>query len=186
MTKKEYVPRLKKYYMETIIPEMMKKFNFENQMQVPKLEKVVINIGVSEARENIKALDMAVVELGAITGQKPQIRKTKKSISNFKIRKDMPIAAKVTLRRDNMYEFTDKLISITIPRMRDFRGLELKGFDMHGNYNLGLKDQYIFPEIDVDKSDKPRGMNITFVTSTKNIAESMEFLKLIGIPFKKQ
>jgi large subunit ribosomal protein L5 len=181
---KTYIPRLKKYYDETIVPEMMKKFGYKNSMQVPKLVKIVINIGVSEARENIKVLDIASAELMAITGQKTQVRRAKKSVSNFKLRKNMPIGLKVTLRRERMYEFLDRLISVALPRMRDFHGLD-PAFDKHGNYNMGLKEQYIFPEIEVDKSDKARGMNITFVTSLMKVDESKELLVLLGMPFKK-
>ncbi|MFN3966788.1 MAG: 50S ribosomal protein L5, partial [Endomicrobiia bacterium] len=153
------MPRLKEHYTKKVIPEMMKKFNLKNPFQVPKLVKIVINVGLSEAKENIKVLDIATNEIAAITGQRPQIRRAKKAISNFKIRKGMPIGLKVTLRGYRMYEFLDRLISIAIPRIRDFQGLSPKGFDGRGNYNLGLTEQYIFPEVDIDKSDKARGMN---------------------------
>ncbi|OGS20379.1 MAG: 50S ribosomal protein L5 [Elusimicrobia bacterium RIFOXYA2_FULL_39_19] len=185
MNEKKYIPRLKKDYEERIIAEVMTKKGLKNKLQVPKIEKVVINIGLSEARENVKIVDVAGLELGKIVGQKPQIKRAKKSISNFKIRKGMPIGIKVTLRNDKMYEFLDRFISCSIPRIRDFRGLENKGFDGNGNYNLGLKEQYIFPEIEIDKSDKARGMNITFVTTAKKDDESKELLTLFGMPFRK-
>ena len=182
----KYEPRLKKNYLEKVIPGMMQKHGFKNCLQVPRIEKIVINIGLSEARENVKIVDLAIAELATITGQKPQIRRAKKSISNFKLRKGMPVGTRVTLRGDKMYEFIDRFITVSIPRIRDFHGLELKGFDGQGNYNLGLKEQYIFPEIEIDKSDKARGMNITFVTTAKNDDESKSLLILLGMPFKKQ
>jgi large subunit ribosomal protein L5 len=154
-------PRLKEFYKNNVIGELQKKFSFQNIHQVPRLEKIVINIGVSEAKDNIKVLDIAIAELTAITGQKPLICRAKHSVSNFKIRQNMPIGVKVTLRASIMYEFLDRLINIAIPRIRDFRGIEARGFDGRGNFNLGLTEQYIFPEVSVEKSDKPRGMNIT-------------------------
>uniref|UniRef100_A0A7C5YXZ0 Large ribosomal subunit protein uL5 n=1 Tax=candidate division CPR3 bacterium TaxID=2268181 RepID=A0A7C5YXZ0_UNCC3 len=182
----KYVPRLKEYYVKKVVPEMMKRFNLKNPFQVPKLVKIVINVGLSEAKENIKVIDIATNEIAAITGQRSQIRRAKKSISNFKIRKGMPIGLRVTLRGYRMYEFLDRLISIAIPRIRDFQGLSLKGFDGKGNYNLGLTEQYIFPEIDVDKSDKARGMNISFVTDAKEDTKAKELLTLMGMPFKEK
>lgn len=186
-------PRLKTLYAEKIVPAMIESLGVTNRFQVPRLVKVVVNIGVTEAKENIQALDMAKEDLGNITGQLPQIRRAKKSISNFKLREGMPIGVRVTLRGDIMYEFVDRLISIALPRLRDFRGLEPKGFDGSGNYNLGLKEQHIFPEVNVEKSAKLRGMNITFVTSTSGMhwvkdkdAVGMELLLRMGMPFKKK
>jgi len=182
----KYVPRLKEHYIKKVIPEMMKRFNLKNPFQVPKLVKIVINVGLSEAKENIKVIDIATNEIAAITGQRPQIRRAKKSISNFKIRKGMPIGLRVTLRGYRMYEFLDRLISIAIPRIRDFQGLSPKGFDGKGNYNLGLTEQYIFPEVDIDKSDKARGMNISIVTDAKEDIKAKELLSLMGMPFKEK
>ncbi|MFH1368587.1 MAG: 50S ribosomal protein L5 [Elusimicrobiota bacterium] len=183
---KQSTPRLKEFYQKQIIPEMMEKFKFKNVNEVPRVKKIVINIGLSEAKENIKVVDTATAELSAITGQKPQICRAKKAISNFKIRKGMPIGVKVTLRREYMYEFFDRLVNVSIPRIRDFRGLEPKAFDGRGSYNLGLTEQYIFPEINVEKSDKPRGMNITIVTTAKNDEHSLALLSAMGMPFKKR
>ena len=181
----EYIPRLKELYKKKIINEMMNRFGYKNYLQVPKLEKIAINIGLKEAKDDIKVVDIATAELASITGQKPQIRRAKQSISNFKLRKGVPIGLKVTLRDSIMYEFFDRLISCSIPRIRDFRGLNTKGFDGNGNYNLGLQEQYIFPEIDLDKSDKPRGMNISFITTAKTDEEARGLLTLLGMPFKK-
>lgn len=183
---KNYTPRLKEVYKNTVVLALMKQFNFENIHQVPKLVKIVVNIGLSEAKENVKVVDIAAAELSAITGQKPKICKAKKSISNFKLRQGMPIGVKVTLQGDRMYEFFDRLVNISIPRVRDFHGLEPKAFDGDGNYNLGLTEQYIFPEISVEKSDKTRGMNITIVTSASKDEEARELLSLMGMPFKKR
>ena len=180
----KYLPRLKEHYAKKVTAEMMKTYGFTNIYQVPKLDKIVINIGLSEAKDNVKVVDVASAELGAITGQKPQIRRAKKSISNFKIRQGIPIGVKVTLRQERMYEFLDRLISAAIPRIRDFRGLEPKGFDGRGNFNMGLNEQYIFPEIEIEKSDKARGMNITFVTTAKKDEEAKSLLSLLGMPFK--
>ena len=179
-------PRLKEFYQKNVTPELQKQFNFDNVHQVPKLEKIVINIGVGEAKENIKALEIAISELGLITGQKPATCRAKKSISNFKIRENMPLGAKVTLRSAMMYEFLDRLINVAIPRIRDFRGIEPNGFDGKGNFNLGLTEQYIFPEINVEKSDKPRGMNITIVTSAEKDEHAKALLELLGMPFRKR
>ncbi len=181
----KYTPRLKNAYHTAVVPKMMEKFGFKNPMAVPRLTKIVINMGLSEARENIKVVDTATEELGAITGQRPQVRRAKKSISNFKLRQGMPVGLMVTLRRDRMYEFMDRLISVAIPRIRDFRGLDPRGFDGNGNYNLGLNEQHIFMEIDLEKSDKVRGMNVTVVTTTSKDAEARELLELMGLPFKK-
>jgi large subunit ribosomal protein L5 len=164
----------------------MEKFSFKNVQQIPRLEKIVVNVGLSEAKENIKVLDIANAELAAITGQKPKVCRAKKSISNFKLRQGMPIGIKVTLRGNRMYEFFDRLVNVAIPRIRDFRGVEPNAFDGQGNYNLGLNEQYIFPEISVEKSDKARGMNITIVTSATNDEQARELLMLMGIPFKKR
>ena len=183
---KEYIPRLKQAYRTSVISQMMTKFNLENLNEVPKLEKIIVNVGVGEAKENIKALDVASVEISAITGQKPKVCRAKKSISNFKVRQGMPIGLKVTLRGDRMYEFLDRLISVAIPRIRDFHGIEPNAFDGNGNYNLGLEEQYIFPEVNVEKSDRARGMNITIVTSAENNEQAKELLTLIGMPFKKR
>lgn len=179
-------PRLKEFYQKNVIPELLKQYKFKNVHQVPKLEKIVINIGVSEAKENIKALEMAISELGLITGQKPVTCRAKKSVSNFKLRENMPIGAKVTLRSSMMYEFLDRLINVAVPRIRDFRGIEPNGFDGRGNFNLGLSEQYIFPEINVEKSDKARGMNITIVTSAQKDEHAKALLDLLGMPFKKR
>lgn len=181
----KYIPRLRELFTKKVIPEMQKKFNYKNPMQVPKLEKIVINIGLSEGKDNPKAVDIASSELASITGQKPKVCRAKKSISNFKLRAGMPIGLKVTLRGPRMYEFLDRLTSCAIPRIRDFRGVAPGSFDKNGNYNLGLSEQYIFPEINIDKSDKARGMNISFVTTGKTIDESKELLSLLGMPFRR-
>lgn len=183
---KHQVPRLKEFYQKQIIGEMMEKFKYENINEVPRIKKIVINIGLSEAKENVKVVDIATAELSAITGMKPQICRAKKAISNFKIRQGMPIGIKVTLRRDYMYEFFDRLVNVAIPRIRDFRGLEPNAFDGRGSYNMGIIEQYIFPEISVEKSDKPRGMNITIVTSAKNDEHALALLSAMGMPFKKR
>ncbi|MDI6640763.1 MAG: 50S ribosomal protein L5 [Elusimicrobiota bacterium] len=185
MKETKYLPRLRELFMKKVIPEMQKKFKYKNPMQVPKLEKIVINIGLSEGKDNPKVVDIALGELASITGQKPKICRAKKSISNFKLRAGMPIGLKVTLRGMRMYEFLDRLISCVIPRIRDFRGLAPSSFDKAGNYNLGLSEQYIFPEINIDKSDKARGMNISFVTTGKTTNESKELLSLLGMPFRR-
>jgi large subunit ribosomal protein L5 len=182
----KYVPRLKELYLKYAVPELIKKFKYKNIHQVPKLEKVVVNMSVNEAKENIKALDIAMEELAMITGQKPKVCRAKKSISNFKLKKGMPIGLKVTLRGDRMYEFIDRLIYIALPKIRDFRGVSPHGFDGKGNYNLGITEQYIFPEVNIEKSDRARGMNITIVTSAKTDEEAKELLNLLGFPFRKQ
>jgi len=179
-------PRLKEFYKKNVAPELLKEFKFKNVHQVPKLEKIVVNIGLSEAKENIKVLDIALAELASITGQKPLTTRAKQSISNFKLREGMPIGVKVTLRNAVMYEFLDRLINVAIPRIRDFRGIESNGFDGKGNFNLGLTEQYIFPEISVEKSDKPRGMNITIVTSAQKDEYAKALLAALGMPFKKR
>ena len=177
-------PRLKEKFVQEIAPALMKEFNYKSMMQIPKLVKIVVNIGVGEAVQDIKNLDGAIQDLTMIAGQKPVIRKAKKSISNFKLRSGMPIGCMVTLRHERMYEFLDRLLSFAIPRIRDFRGVPGRSFDGRGNYTLGVKEQIIFPEIDFDKIDKTRGMDITFVTTAKRDEEAKALLKAFGIPFK--
>lgn len=178
-------PRLKKRFFEEIVPAMMGERGYENVFEVPRLKKIVINMGVSEAKENIQALDAAKEDMIVIAGQMPQVRRAKKSISNFKLREGMPIGLRVTLRGDRMYEFVDRLIAMAVPRIRDFRGLEPRGFDGRGNFNLGLREQLIFPEINLEKVTKTRGMNVTFVTSAKSDEEGFALLDKLGMPFKK-
>jgi len=175
--------RLKDKYKGEVIPAMQQKFNYKNTIEVPKLEKVVINIGVGEATQNPKALDGAVADLTAISGQKPVITRAKKSIAAFKLRAGVPIGVKVTLRGDRMHEFVDKLFNVILPRVRDFRGVSPKAFDGRGNYTLGLKEQLMFPEIDYDKVDKTRGMDIVFVTTALTDEQAKELLALMGMPF---
>ena len=177
--------RLKDFYEAEIIPEMTKKFSYKNKLAVPKLEKIIINMGVGEARENAKELDGAVNDMTIISGQKPMITKAKKSIANFKLREGMNIGCKVTLRGARMYEFADRLINIALPRVRDFRGVKANSFDGRGNYTMGIKEQLIFPEIEYDKVDKIRGMDIVFVTTAKTDEEARELLRLFGMPFAK-
>ena len=176
--------RLKELYNTEIIPQLMKDFSYSNVMEVPKLEKIVINMGLGEAIQNVKILDSAVVELAAIAGQKAVITKAKKSIASFKLRQGMPIGCMVTLRRERMYEFLDRLVNVSLPRVRDFKGVSGKAFDGNGNYSLGVKEQLIFPEINYDKVDKIKGMNITIVTSARNDEEGRALLKLMGMPFR--
>lgn len=178
------MPRLKDYYKETVIPYLMERFNYKNIMAVPKVEKVVINMGVGDAIQNADLLKAAVNDLMIITGQKPVITKAKKSISNFKLRKGMSIGCMVTLRGDRMYEFLDKLLNVSLFRIRDFRGVSPKSFDGRGNYTLGIKEQLIFPEIEYDKVVKVRGMDITIVTTAKSDEEAYELLKALGMPFR--
>lgn len=177
--------RLKEKYLNEITPALMSKFNYKSVMQVPKLEKIVINMGVGEAVSNSKALDSAVEELALITGQKPVVTRAKKSIAGFRLREGMPIGAKVTLRGERMYEFMDKLIAVSLPRVRDFRGVSKKAFDGRGNYTLGVKEQLIFPEIDYDKVQKTRGMDIVIVTTANTDEEARELLTSFGMPFQK-
>ncbi|MGM9989010.1 MAG: 50S ribosomal protein L5 [Bacillaceae bacterium] len=177
--------RLKDKYLKEITPALMSKFNYKSVMQVPKLEKIVINMGVGEAVSNSKALDSAVEELALITGQKPVVTRAKKSIAGFRLREGMPIGAKVTLRGERMYEFMDKLIAVSLPRVRDFRGISKKAFDGRGNYTLGVKEQLIFPEIDYDKVQKTRGMDIVIVTTANTDEEARELLTSFGMPFQK-
>ena len=176
--------RLHERYRKETMPALAKRFGYSNSMAVPKLKKITVNIGMGEASQNIKLLDVAVQELGQITGQKPVITRAKKSIANFKIRKGMPIGCMVTLRGERMYEFLDRLSNIVLPRVRDFKGLPGNSFDGRGNYTLGLKDQLVFPEIDYTRVDKIKGMNITLTTSAKSDEEGRELLKLMGVPFR--
>jgi len=176
--------RLKTLYETEVRPHMIKAFNYRNVMEVPKLQKIVLNMGLGEAIQNIKILDNAVEELALIAGQKPVITRAKKSIASFKLRENMPIGCMVTLRRDRMFEFLDKLIHVALPRVRDFRGVSAKSFDGRGNYTLGIREHIIFPEINYDKIDKIKGMNITINISAKTDEEGRELLKLLGMPFR--
>jgi len=180
------VARLKEFYRDELVPKMEEKFNYRNTMQVPVIEKVIINIGVGEAIQNPKSLDGAIADLQTISGQKPVITKAKKSIAGFKLREGMSIGCKVTLRGERMYEFLDKLINIALPRVRDFRGVSPKAFDGRGNYTLGIKEQLIFPEIEYDKIDKIRGLEVVIVTTAKSDEEARELLRLMGMPFRDQ
>ena len=177
--------RLKEQYITEIAPAMQKKFGYENVMQIPKLDKIVVNMGVGEAKENAKLLESAVADMQLITGQKPVLTKAKKSIANFKIREGMNIGCKVTLRGEKMYEFADRLINLALPRVRDFRGVNPNAFDGRGNYALGIKEQLIFPEIEDDKVDKVRGMDIIFVTTANTDEEARELLTMFNMPFRK-
>ena len=174
---------LKDYYNSTVAPAMMKKFGYSNVMQIPKLEKVVVNVAAGEAKDNAKVIDAIMTDLAAITGQRPVVCRAKKSVANFKLREGMPIGVKVTLRGERMYEFVYKLFNVSFPRVRDFRGVNASAFDGRGNYALGLKEQLIFPEIEYDKIDKVRGMDIIIVTTAKTDEEARELLKLLGMPF---
>ena len=176
-------PNLKKLYQDEVAPALMQKFGYKSTMQIPRLEKIVVNVGCSEARENAKVLDAVVSDLTTITGQKAVITKAKKSVANFKLREGMPIGAKVTLRGDKMWEFLDRLFNVALPRVRDFRGINPNAFDGRGNYALGIKEQLIFPEIEYDKIDKIRGMDIVMCTTAHTDEEARELLKLIGAPF---
>jgi large subunit ribosomal protein L5 len=178
--------RLKELYSKEFVPELVKKFKYRNNMQVPKLEKIIINMGTGDALSNPKLLDAAVKDLGQIVGQRPAITRAKKSISNFKLRAGMAVGCRVTLRRDRMYEFFDRLVNVAIPRIRDFRGVPTKSFDGRGNYTLGLTEHIVFPEIDYDSVEKVRGMDITMVTTAKSDEEAMELLRLLGMPFRSQ
>ncbi|PRR80500.1 50S ribosomal protein L5 [Clostridium liquoris] len=180
------IPRLQEKYEKEVIPALMEKFEYKNIMEAPKLEKIVVNMGVGEAKENQKILESAVSDLTIITGQKPVLTRARKSIANFKIRENMPIGCKVTLRKQKMYEFADKLMNVALPRVRDFRGISDKSFDGRGNYSLGIKEQLIFPEIEYDKIDKVRGMDIIFVTTAKTDEEARELLRFLGMPFAQQ
>jgi len=178
--------RIKERYVKEVVPNLMKERNYPNVMAVPRLRKIVVNMGVGEATQNIKLLDTAIDELGRITGQRPAMRRSRKSIAAFRLRQGMPIAATVTLRGDRMYEFVDRLFNVALPRVRDFRGVPTNSFDGRGNYTLGLKDQLIFPEVDYAKVDKMRGMNVTFVTSARTDEESKLLLQRLGMPFRHQ
>jgi large subunit ribosomal protein L5 len=176
--------RLKDHYTKEVVPALIREFNYKNRMQVPKLEKIVVNMGVGEAIQNIKALDSAVADLSLIVGQKPVITKARKSIATFKLRQGMSIGCRVTLRGDRMYEFFDRLVNVALPRVRDFRGISPKSFDGRGNFALGLKEQIIFPEIEYDKIDKIRGMNVVVTTSARTDEEARQLLRLMGLPFR--
>jgi large subunit ribosomal protein L5 len=177
--------RLKEFYTSEVAPAMMKKFNYKSPMQIPRFDKIVINVGAGEAKENAKAIDAIMTDLATITGQKPVPTFAKKSVANFKLRKGMKIGVKVTLRGERMYEFMDRLFNVALPRVRDFKGINPNAFDGRGNYSLGLKEQLIFPEIDYDKIDKVRGMDLIFVTTAKTDEEARELLTLMGAPFEK-
>jgi large subunit ribosomal protein L5 len=177
--------RLKEHYAKNVIPALTKEFGYTNVMAVPKLEKITVNIGMGEATQNAKVLDGAVTELGTITGQKPVVTKAKKSIAAFKLREGMSIGCMVTLRGDRMYEFLDRLVNVALPRVRDFRGVSTRSFDGRGNYTLGVKDQLIFPEIDYNKVEKTKGMNICITTTARTDAEARALLKLLGVPFRQ-
>ena len=178
--------RLHTFYDEEVAPYLLEHFKYKSVMEIPRLEKVVLNMGVGEAVQNSKAIEGAVEDLTAITGQKPSIRRVKKAVSNFKLRQGMPIGCMVTLRRDRMYEFVDRFFNFSTPRIRDFRGLSTRSFDGRGNYTLGIREQIIFPEIDYDKIDKIRGMDITFVTTAQTDEEAMELLTRLGMPFQNR
>jgi len=177
--------RLKEFYKQEVSPALMKKFSYKSVMEIPKLEKIVINVGAGEARDNSKVIDAIMTDIAAITGQKPQVCKAKKSVANFKLRAGMNIGVKVTLRGENMYEFIDRFFNVALPRVRDFRGINPNSFDGRGNYNMGIKEQLIFPEIEYDKIDKVRGMDICFVTTAKTDEEARELLTLMGAPFAR-
>ena len=175
--------RLRTKYTNDVVPAMMKEFGYKNSMQVPRLEKVTVNVGVGEATQNAKAIDAAVAEITAITGQKPVVTRAKKAIANFKLREGVPIGCMVTMRRERMYEFLDRLINVALPRVRDFKGVSNRAFDGRGNYSLGLREQIIFPEIHADRVEKTRGMTITITTTAKTDKEGLELLRLMGMPF---
>ncbi|MBI5905130.1 MAG: 50S ribosomal protein L5 [Deltaproteobacteria bacterium] len=176
--------RLQDHYRKDVVPRLREKFGYRNVMQVPRLSKVIVNMGLGDAIENIKVIDSAAEEIGVITGQRPVVTKARKSIANFKLREGVPIGVMVTLRRDRMYHFLDKLMAIALPRVRDFKGVSPKGFDGRGNYTLGVREQIIFPEVNYDKIDKIRGMNVTIVTTARTDEEGLELLKLLGMPFR--
>lgn len=177
-------PRLKREYFDTVMPALTKKFGYGNRMEVPKMSKIIVNMGVGEAIQNAKVLDAAMEDLATIVGQRPVITRAKRSISNFKLRAGMAVGCRVTLRRARMYEFLDRLINVAMPRIRDFRGLSTKSFDGHGNYSLGLTEQIIFPEIDYDKVERIHGMDVTIVTTAETDEEAFELLKIFGVPFR--
>ena len=186
MADEKYTPRLKELYVGTVRDELQKQFNYKNVMMIPKIEKIVVNMGVGEAATDSKAIDGAVADLRAITGQQPLVTRARKSIATFKLRAGMPIGAKVTLRGDRMWEFLDRLICIAIPRIRDFRGISAKSFDGRGNFSMGVTEQLIFPEIDFDKIDHTRGMDITFVTNAGDNDSAFALLSALGFPFKSK
>jgi large subunit ribosomal protein L5 len=176
--------RLKDYYKSEVVPAMMKQFGYRNPMQVPRLEKIIVNMGLGEAIQNVKILESASAEIGALTGQKPVITKARKSIATFKLRKGMSIGCMVTLRKERMYEFFDRLVNVALPRIRDFRGIPATSFDGRGNFAMGIKEQFIFPEIDYDKIDKVKGMNVVIVTTARTDEEARHLLRLLGMPFR--
>jgi large subunit ribosomal protein L5 len=181
----EYIPRFKQRYTETVVPSLKKQFNYKSAMEIPRLDKVVINMGLGSAVQNSKIIDAAVTELGMITGQKPVVTKAKKSIASFKLREGQAIGAMVTLRKDRMWEFLDRLITFALPRVRDFRGVSTRAFDGRGNYTLGIKEQIVFPEIEYDKVSNIHGMNVSFVTTAKNDEQGRALLTELGMPFRK-
>jgi len=186
MAEEKYIPRYKKIFFDEIVPKLKEELGYKNVYQVPRIEKIVVNMGVGEAARNSKILENAARDLEAITGQKPKVCKARKSISNFKVRKGMPIGLKVTLRGNRMWDFFDRLINIAMPRIRDFRGADPDGFDGRGNYNMGIDEQIVFPEIEYDKVDAIRGMNISIVTTSETDEEGYELLKALGFPFKRK
>ena len=186
MAEEKYVPRLKKHYHEVLKKQMTDAFGYTNPMQIPKLDKIVVNMGIGEAASDSKKIAAACGDLTAITGQKPQVSEAKESIANFKLREGQPIGAKVTLRRDRMFDFLDRLVMVALPRVRDFRGLSPKSFDGHGNYSLGLKEQIVFPEVDYDQVDTIRGMNVVICTTAKTDDEARELLRGFNLPFPKK
>ncbi len=181
-----YTPTLRTYYKETVVPQLMEKFGYKSIMQVPTLQKICLNQGLGDATQDKKVIDNSIEELTKIAGQKAVAVSSRKSVSNFKLREGMPIGVRVTLRHNRMYEFLERFVAVSLPRVRDFRGINDKSFDGRGNYSVGIKEQIIFPEIDIDKVSKINGMDITFVTSAKTDVEALELLKLLGMPFKNQ
>ena len=185
MAEEKYIPRMLTLYKSEVIPAMMQKFGYKNIMQVPRLEKIVLNMGLGDCKDNAKSLESAVANMATIAGQKPIVTRARKSVANFKVREGMNVGCKVTLRAERMYEFADKLFSIALPRVRDFRGVPSKSFDGRGNYAMGIKEQLMFPEIDYDSIDKIRGMDIIFVTTANTDEEAQELLRLLGMPFEQ-
>ena len=185
MAEEKYIPRMLTLYKSEVIPAMMQKFGYKNIMQVPRLEKIVLNMGLGDCKDNAKSLESAVADMATIAGQKPIVTRARKSVANFKVREGMNVGCKVTLRTERMYEFADKLFSIALPRVRDFRGVPSKSFDGRGNYAMGIKEQLMFPEIDYDSIDKIRGMDIIFVTTANTDDEAQELLRLLGMPFEQ-
>lgn len=177
--------RVAKRYKEEVIPELMKRFNYTSPMEVPRLQKIVLNMGLGETVNNIKAIDYGVYAMTQISGQKPIVTKSKKAIANFKLREGLPIGCMVTMRKDRMYNFLDRLVAVALPRVRDFRGVPRRGFDGRGNYTMGIREQIVFPEVSMEKLDKVRGMDVTFVTTAKSDEESRALLELLGMPFRK-